>query len=148
MKKCKTCNKWLEDELFPMRENNRRRPHCNECSAKKRKREYYTDRTKRVAQNRANKLARRAVLTEYTYNYLLNNPCVDCGESNPMLLEFDHLHSKKYNISEILWQILALDTLKNEIDKCEVRCANCHRKKTAREFLWWSYVRASTDGYA
>ena len=30
-----------------------------------------------------------------------------------------------------------LDKVEEEISKCEVRCANCHRKKTAKTFSWW-----------
>lgn len=92
-------------------------------------------------------MKRRLVLQEYTYSYLMNHPCVDCGETNPLFLEFDHLGNKKYNISEIVWQVLALDTLKAEIAKCRIRCAHCHRIKTARELGYWIYATASRDGY-
>ena len=32
---------------------------------------------------------------------------------------------------------VSLDTLKKEIDKCEIRCANCHRRKTAKQFNFY-----------
>ena len=59
------------------------------------------------------------------------NPCVDCGEGDPVVLEFDHLRDKRFSIGQELvrrsWRsILA------EIEKCEVVCANCHRRRTAR----------------
>lgn len=34
----------------------------------------------------------------------------------------------------IRYHLLAM--LKTEIEKCEVRCANCHRRKTARDLGW------------
>jgi hypothetical protein len=27
-----------------------------------------------------------------------------------------------------------------EIDKCDVRCANCHRRRTAADFGWWRHM--------
>jgi hypothetical protein len=30
-----------------------------------------------------------------------------------------------------------LNQVKNEIEKCDVRCANCHRRKTAKDFNWY-----------
>ena len=57
--------------------------------------------------------------------------CVDCGESNPVVLEFDHVCGKKIkNIADMVNQSYSLDSIKEEIRKCKIRCANCHRKKT------------------
>jgi len=57
--------------------------------------------------------------------------CVDCGEENPVLLEFDHVRGKKRsNISDMSRQSYCIATIQKEIEKCEVRCANCHRQVT------------------
>lgn len=65
----------------------------------------------------------------YTANYLTTHPCVDCGETNGMVLEFDHIRGeKKMNIKEAIWK-LQFDELKTEIAKCDVRCANDHRRR-------------------
>jgi len=57
--------------------------------------------------------------------------CVDCGESNPIVLEFDHVCGEKIkNIADMVNQSYGIDTIKEEIRKCEIRCANCHRKRT------------------
>tara|TARA_R110000824_G_scaffold78261_1_gene197681 strand:+ start:72 stop:434 length:363 start_codon:yes stop_codon:yes gene_type:complete len=54
--------------------------------------------------------------------------CVDCGESNPIVLEFDHVRGKKKMcVSNMISQSYSFKTIQEEIDKCEVRCANCHR---------------------
>lgn len=63
--------------------------------------------------------------------WLRMHPCVDCGEPDPIVLEFDHVFGEKRSeVSELVkaggsWQAIA-----NEIAKCEVRCVNCHKRKT------------------
>jgi hypothetical protein len=59
--------------------------------------------------------------------------CVDCGIANPLLLDFDHLRDKVAEISQLVNRGMPWAVIQAEIDKCEVRCANCHTRKTARE---------------
>ena len=60
--------------------------------------------------------------------------CVDCGESNPIVLDFDHVHGdKSHNISDMVNGSYAISSIKDEIRKCEIRCSNCHRKKHTNE---------------
>lgn len=56
--------------------------------------------------------------------------CVDCGVNNHIVLDFDHLHDKKYNISRMIHDGFSWKAIKKEIEKCEVVCANCHRIRT------------------
>ena len=57
--------------------------------------------------------------------------CVDCGESNPVVLDFDHVKGeKKRAIADMVSNYYSIKTIKEEMRKCEIRCANCHRKKT------------------
>lgn len=68
---------------------------------------------------------------QFLNDYLSTHPCVDCGESDPVVLEFDHVRGyKKANLSDMAHKSLSLQSLKMEITKCEVRCANCHRRVT------------------
>lgn len=65
---------------------------------------------------------------EFIDNYLKEHSCVDCGNTNIIVLEFDHIKGiKKYNIAELKLSSMSLKTIELEINKCEVRCANCHR---------------------
>ena len=72
---------------------------------------------------------------EWLYNYLLEHPCVDCGEEDPVVLEFDHIEQKNISISKAVNQ-WSLKRIKEEIEHCEVRCANCHKRATALDQNW------------
>jgi hypothetical protein len=83
---------------------------------------------KRVRQHR---IANRN--TRLIFDYLLTHPCIDCGESDPTVLDFDHVRGEKmYNIADLIRRYSSWATIKSEIDKCDVRCANCHRRVTAK----------------
>lgn len=70
----------------------------------------------------------KVINKSFIYDYLSKHPCVDCGNSNPIVLEFDHVVGKKRaTISDMLRQGYSLKSIQEEVAKCEVRCANCHR---------------------
>lgn len=73
---------------------------------------------------------------ERVFNYLREHPCVDCGESDPVVLEFDHrdLATKRLAIAQMIERRYSWQAIIVEIGKCDVRCANCHRRKTSRQF--------------
>jgi NAD-dependent SIR2 family protein deacetylase len=64
----------------------------------------------------------------------LDTYCRPCrGEADPLVLEFDHIKDKSFEIGAGLpdrnWE-----SILTEIEKCEVVCANCHRRRTANRF--------------
>jgi hypothetical protein len=63
-------------------------------------------------------------------DYLRAHPCVDCGEADVMVLDFDHLGDKLFSISRGI-RGRSLQALLYEMAKCEVVCANCPRRRTA-----------------
>jgi hypothetical protein len=74
--------------------------------------------------------------------HLKAHPCVDCGETDPVVLEFDHVRGEKhFNIGEAVRRNTSLARLEVEIAKCEIRCANCHRKKT---YITFGYTNKDT----
>jgi hypothetical protein len=64
------------------------------------------------------------------HRVLAEGSCVDCGERDMLVLEFDHAGTKRGQISSMVWNV-SLQTLVREIAECEVRCCNCHRRTTA-----------------
>lgn len=64
----------------------------------------------------------------YVKDYLEGKSCVDCGNSDIRVLEFDHVKGVKlYNVSYMVTKAYKLELIKDEIEKCEIRCCNCHR---------------------
>ena len=73
---------------------------------------------------------------QYVRDYLSTHPCVNCGESDIVVLEFNHKDAttKRNNVSMIMKTNHSLKVLIEEIEKCEVLCANCHKRATAKQF--------------
>lgn len=101
-------------------------------------RKYYeANKAKVKARTREHTTRTRKEVREWLHTYLLEHPCIDCGEDNPIILEFDHVRGKKvFNIGEASSKGYSLKRVVAEVAKCEVRCANCHRKKTYKEAGW------------
>jgi hypothetical protein len=75
------------------------------------------------------------------YEYLSAHPCVDCGEADPVVLEFDHVRGEKVRgIARMMSGTHSVKTIMAEIGKCDVRCANCHRRVTAARGAFLQYL--------
>jgi hypothetical protein len=66
---------------------------------------------------------------QHVLDYKAAHPCVDCGETDIRCLDFDHRDpkEKKFLVSEIT--LSKRSVLDAEMAKCDIRCANCHRKR-------------------
>ncbi len=95
------------------------------------KRYYRDNRQQMMARAKAWSQKEKSKNQQYIQNHLMKHPCVDCGNDDIRVLEFDHIDPsiKIDNIARMIYDY-SIKILKLEIDKCEVRCANCHRIKT------------------
>jgi hypothetical protein len=138
-RKCSICKKTKPVKLFTWQMSAGRmwpKNRCKKCVSgtpynRMKGREYYK--------------ARRLKMLEY----LSSHPCVDCGEKDPIILEFDHRDPKT--------KIMAVGTMfalnrpwnkiMQEVDKCDVRCANCHKRKTAltRGYFSVSFLKSTSS---
>jgi 5-methylcytosine-specific restriction endonuclease McrA len=87
---------------------------------------YYISNKERATANYQKRVDRNYT---FVFEYLLDHPCVDCGETDPIVLEFDHVRGKK---TKGIMQLAANSTIakiKEEIEKCEVVCRNCHSRR-------------------
>lgn len=98
--------------------------------AKYAKKHYEVNKEKMIQKAKDNNKRSRDRNRQYVLEYLENHPCVDCGEKDPIVLEFDHVRDKLFDVSDIKRSAYSLKTIEEEIKKCEVRCANCHRRIT------------------
>lgn len=86
---------------------------------------------KKNANRRRNEQA--AIAQKNVVGYLKTHPCVDCGESDIVVLQFDHVRGeKKCEISKMIHGGYPWETILEEIAKCEVRCANDHMRRTSQ----------------
>ncbi len=150
MDELKTCTACLQGK--PRSEFGKRsaskdglQPRCFICQRGK-MREHYSRNVsyyvaKAARRNKEENLRQR----EWIKDYLLSHPCVDCGEGDLRCLQFDHVVGEKLlNVGAMLGGKFSMEKIRAEIEKCVVRCANCHQRKTAADFDWWSH-RAMTD---
>jgi hypothetical protein len=76
--------------------------------------------------------ARQERNTRFALEVLAATGCADCGERDVCVLDFDHVGEKTGNVMRLAYNEVSLARLRAEIDRCEVRCANCHRRRTAQ----------------
>lgn len=134
MEFCAPCKEKKPLDHFYRKKGRNGASYCKPCQHEY-LREYYrrTVETQRVR--------RYALADKYTarnrqliLDYLANHPCVDCGEADVMVLEFDHVRgTKEHDVTTMVGDCFSIDRIKAEIAKCVVRCANCHRRKTMFE---------------
>lgn len=137
---CTRCKAEKSIEQFALRNKRThlRQSHCIDCGAKMGSDWYIKNREEQVKAGMKRRDEYKQRLREYVWNYLSTHPCKTCGERNPAALEFHHVRGIKLReISKILNNGASLLTLKTEIEKCDVLCANCHRKLTAKEQGWY-----------
>lgn len=144
LKRCVLCKGYKATTEFN-KHNHRKdglQTQCKECT-RKRFRAYYQANTNKHKQETIKRSKRQKENNrQFIIDYLSKHPCVDCGETDPVVLEFDHMANKSHNISKMVGSGFSINSIEREIDKCQVRCANCHRRKTAKDYNWF-YGRLS-----
>jgi hypothetical protein len=132
MRRCYVCDTTDESLFSPSA-----RTLCAGCNREYQKQWYQNNKTKHkkhTAQRKRNVLS---IVRENLIAYFSEHPCVDCGESDIRVLDFDHKGDKRTEVSSLMRYGYGWDVVFEEIKKCVVRCANCHRKRTASQFNWW-----------
>ena len=141
---CTRCHASKNIAEFPFRNKAKgtRHSYCLACGRNWVKGHYAANVSYYVKKARERRKEVVKQINEKLYDYLEGHPCVDCGEDDPIVLEFDHVRGKKsYDISSLAWRLVSWNSLMKEIAKCEVRCANCHRRKTAERLGSYRHIR-------
>jgi hypothetical protein len=109
---------------------------CRQCKAALHQEHH----AQRIESIKASQQKRVDAARTYVVQWFQTHPCVDCGNTDIRVLEFDHVSGQKVKgVARLVRDGYTLETVKREIAKCEVRCRNCHTIKT--------YERLGTTWY-
>lgn len=140
LKTCITCGETKNETEFNFRNKllGRRWNTCKACQSKQKADWYQRNKETHKSNTYENKRKAIAEAQQYIWNYLATHPCVDCGETDPVVLEFDHVRGRKRKaVGDLARQGYSISAIQKEIAKTVVRCANCHRRKTHKERGWF-----------
>lgn len=114
---------------------------CKACKRKRSKKSY-----RKNIETYQNRGVRRRFEAQQLIRKLKSEPCTDCeGKFHYCQMDFDHRDptEKKKPISRLLQAGLA--TLRKEIVKCDLVCANCHRDRTQKNIEYLDTPRDEMD---
>lgn len=143
MKKCQVCKKEKEESCFGRNKSRKDQlqTSCKICDNSRSTAYHHKNKENLLPKIYARKLKRIIRNKEYINNYFSTHHCIDCDEKDVRVLDFDHVRGvKEAGISRMATDGVNLQKIILEIEKCEVRCANCHRKKTHTERGYHSYL--------
>lgn len=126
MKTCINCTqeKELSEFSFRYKDQNIYQNTCKVCSRKNNKKhydnnkDYYIKRNKRSFKD----------ISLYIEEYKSKRSCIKCGENHIACLDFHHINPENKSFTIALGKTKGIKAIKKEIEKCELLCANCHRK--------------------
>lgn len=136
---CTKCNSYKLNKDFYSR---KRKDFCKQCHREYRKEHYNKNKEYYIKKARRSEAKIREKLHRLIVKYLDKHPCVDCNEPDWRVLSFDHIKGKKVEcISVMVLRQRPWAIIKEEIKKCAVRCMNCHRRRTAKQFNYYGYYK-------
>ena len=110
MKHCRTCQRLKEeDEFYSNKKGTGTFLSCIPCTAK-------------------NIAEQKRKIYEWVDNYKESIGCSNCGLKDKRCLHLHHRDSetKKRSVAQLIGKGYIFKTVKTEVEKCEVLCANCH----------------------
>jgi hypothetical protein len=132
-KTCSNCNVQKDINQFYKQSRSRDgcQSYCKKCITDLCQKNYKAnpDKFKKTA-----RIARQRRQQKYL-NLFKDKVCVDCGLADSVVFELDHRENKVMNVSEMVnsrsWKAIL-----DEFNKCDIVCANCHRRRTAKRGRW------------
>ncbi len=128
-KRCSSCKRRKATSLFNARGLGWQ-SKCRRCNSLYGKKHYAANPAYYAAKSKARKVELRA----FVESLKLGKDCTDCGRSfPPCAMDFDHLDGStkvgtiSYVSRRLLWP---KERILEEVEKCELVCAKCHRIRT------------------
>ncbi len=117
----RTCNKCFSDKPESEFPKDRKRKDCNGVL-----RQFRCKKCKQKIQ-----AEHRKKLSAMILDIKKKSKCEICNNDNYKHLLFHHINAeyKRFNISKANMQGLSVDTILDEISRCQILCANCHEEK-------------------
>ncbi|NTW61710.1 hypothetical protein HGB24_03450 [Candidatus Saccharibacteria bacterium] len=145
MKVCSKCDTLKAESDFFIKDKKSGRLHaqCKLCYKEHRagyyKKHYSIYREQYLERARKRRHILRSEFRNNMLDYLSGKACAICGEKDIVTFEFDHIlpSEKKFSISRSVSLGYSWIEVKEELKKCRILCANCHKKETAKQFGWY-----------
>ena len=131
VRKCSRCREYKPLSEFCRKGKTGRSSYCRQCKLEY-QREHYQ---KNKAIYKAKAKERKESLKQWVRNYKLSLACANCGETYVECLDFHHRDPKEkdFTVSQMALQGFSIERIQEEIAKCDILCANCHRRLHAEE---------------
>ena len=111
-------------------------PHKDPEKRKQYQRDYFqkyykSNKEKLIAKAAKSNMTYRKRNKDYLTELKESTPCADCGQIYPAhVMQFDHIFFKTMNVADLSRSSVSIKRLQQEIDSCELVCANCHAIRT------------------
>jgi hypothetical protein len=89
-----------DDFAWRRKAKGQRDTFCRPCRSAYGREHYLANKQRYIDQAQVQKRKLSRERTSYLLEYFALHPCTDCGETDPVVLEFDHLRDKVFNISK------------------------------------------------
>lgn len=125
--KCKRNDLIESDFCFKNKSKGIRHSVCKCCQRKYKLDYYYKNKQK----SKDKVMERKAELIKWLHNLKTNLKCEECSESHVATLQFHHVDpdKKTFTICQLIHDGYSKERILEEMQKCQVLCANCHSKK-------------------
>ena len=126
--RCAACKEWkpITEYNLKNKTTGELQRLCKTCMLPYRRKWYRKHHEEQVARTLQNRLNRRELFRAFK-----SQPCMDCGQSyHWFVMDFDHRGDKTMNLSKMVQSGASWARILEEIAKCDLVCANCHRMRT------------------
>jgi hypothetical protein len=132
LKKCSRCKQEKDASFFAC--NSSRKDNlqslCKACQKVYGQQRYLKNKDYFKEHNKQSSRIKRLAIDEYKKGKM----CVDCGNTNPVVLTFDHVRGEKVAaVTDMANRSFTLSAIYKEIAKCDLRCFNCHMIKDCQK---------------
>ena len=133
LKQCTKCNQDKLETEFNKRSRSRLQSVCRECQHEINKIWYKSNKQKVITRSLERIQRKRIWVVQWLQAYFQDYSCVDCNETDFKVLQFDHVRGKREFSIPTGLKNFSMEKVLKEIEKCEVRCANCHTRRHFNE---------------